>query len=253
MTLYLDSSVTKIKGVGTKYAETFKKNRISTVFDLLLHFPALYIDFSRPASRVQPGIKALYHAEILDSRLSRLYRKRLSILNVNARVGNDPVQLVFFNKHYLEGLFKKKPSPENKEKLEIFIYGTFEVRGNCLQANTPLVFTDPGTEPVIPLYDKIGTIKSGTIKKIIIHCFKDLRDSFEFLPPVIIERYRFPGIVEGLKAIHLPNSYNPEHLQQSKKRFIYGEFFLFQLELQYIRNSFKRVPRINHYKINKDL
>jgi ATP-dependent DNA helicase RecG len=253
LTLYLDSPVTKIKGVGTKYAEIFNKNRISTVFDLLLHFPALYIDFSRPAARVQPGIKALYRAEILNSRLSRLYRKRLSVLNVNARVGSDPVQLVFFNKHYLEELFKTSPAPEGKENREIFIYGTFEIRGNSLQANTPLVFTDPGAEPVSPLYDKIGPIKSGTLKKIISHCFMELRDSFEFLPPAIIEQYRFPGIVEGLKTVHFPASYNPEHIRQLKQRFIYGEFLFFQLELQYIRNFFKRVPRINHYEISEDL
>lgn len=244
MTLRLDSPVKNIKGVGAKYAEIFAKNDISTAFDLLLHFPVLYIDFSRPAARVEIGVKNLYVIEILNVNLSRLFGRKLSILKVNARVGTDNVQVVFFNKHYMADFLKA-----NKK---VYIYGTFEMRDNTLQANTPLMFTDPGEEPVIPLYDKIGTIKSGMLKKIFTRCFEDLRDRFEFLPPQILEKYGFPTIVEGLKAIHFPLKVDPEHLRQLKRRFIYGEFLFFQLELQYIRSFFKRVPRINRYNIDEN-
>jgi len=241
--LRLDSPVKTIKGVGAKYAEIFKKNGFSTVFDLLLHFPVLYIDFSRPASRVEIGVKNLYLTEILNFSLSRLYGRKLSILKVNARVGKDNVQVVFFNKHYMADFLKANQ--------KVYIYGTFEMRNNTCQANTPLLFTDPGEEPVIPLYDKIGTVKSGMLKKIFTRCFEDLRDRFEFLPPQILEKYGFPTMVEGLKAIHFPSKVDPEELYRLKRRFIYGEFLFFQLELQYIRGVFKRVPRINRYAIDE--
>lgn len=247
MTLRLDSPVNNVKGVGAKYLQIFKKNGIFTVFDLLLHFPLLYIDFSKKAPKVEIGIKNLYLIEILNFSLSHNYPRRLSILKVNARVGTDNVQIVFFNKHYLKDFFK-----ENINK-KVYIYGTFEIRNNTCQANTPIVFFDPNIEPVFPLYNKINTIKSGTLKKITGNCFDELRDTYEFLPSWILEHYAFPGIVEALKHIHFPQSYIPQQVRQQKQRFIYSEFLFFQLELQYIRNFFKKVPRFNQYEINREL
>jgi ATP-dependent DNA helicase RecG len=246
LTLRLDSPVNNVKGVGAKYLHIFEKNGISTVFDLLLHFPVLYIDFSKVAAKVEMGIKKLYLIEILNFSLSHNYRRRLSILKVNARVGMDRVQVVFFNKHYLNDFFKK-----NKN---VYIYGTFEIRNNTCQANTPIVFMDPHIEPVIPLYNKISTIKSGTLKKIIKNCFDELQDkgTFEFLPSWILEHYGFPGIVEAFKHIHFPQSDMSQQVQQQKQRFIYSEFLFFQLELQYIRNFFKKVPRFNQYEIDRE-
>ena len=183
MTLRLDSPVNNVKGVGAKYLQIFKKNCIVTVFDLLIHFPLLYIDFSKATPKVEIGIKNLYLSEILNFSLSHNYPRRLSVLKVNARVGGDNVQIVFFNKHYLKDFFK-----ENINK-KVYIYGTFEIRNNICRANTPIVFMDPNIEPVFPLYNKISTIKSGTLKKITRNCFDELRDDFEFLPAWILEQY----------------------------------------------------------------
>lgn len=247
MALQLHSSVNQIKGVGDKYLQIFNKNGISIVFDLLLHFPALYIDFSQAADGVEIGVKKLYRVEVINSNLSRHFGRRLSILKVNAHIGTAKVQVVFFNKHYLADFFK--------EHKQAYIYGTFEMRDKTCQANTPLVFSliDPEREPLIPLYDKIGAMKSGILKKIIVNALRELQDSFEPLPQQIRGKYAFPGIVEALKAIHFPGSYEPGQVRKMKQRFIYSEFLLFQLELQYIRNFFKKVPRIHRYQIDENL
>ena len=247
MALQLHSPVNQIKGVGDKYLQIFNKNGISIVFDLLLHFPALYIDFSQAAAGVEMGVKKLYRMEVINSNLSRHFGRRLSILKVNAHIGTDKVQVVFFNKHYLADFFK--------EHKQAYIYGTFEMRDKTCQANTPLVFslTDPGQEPATPLYDKIGALKSGVLKKIIANALRELQDPFEPLPRHILEQYTFPGIAAALKAIHFPGHYEPGQVQKLKQRFIYSEFLLFQLELQYIRNFFKKVPRMHRYKIDENL
>jgi RecG-like helicase len=124
--------------VGARYLEIFKKNGIAAVFDLLLYFPVLYIDFSRAVEQVETGVKNLYLVEVLSAGLSRLYHRRLSILTVNARVGAEKVRVVFFNKPYLEDFFK-----ENINK-KVYIYGAFELRSNACQANTPLRSYDQG-------------------------------------------------------------------------------------------------------------
>ncbi|MDQ1354040.1 MAG: ATP-dependent helicase RecG [Acidobacteriota bacterium] len=247
MALQLHSPINQIKGVGDKYLQIFNKYGVTTVFDLLLHFPALYIDFSQADARVEIGVKKLYRIEIINANLSRHFGRRLSILKVNALVGTDKVQAVFFNKHYLVDFFK--------EHKQLYIYGTFEMRDKTCQVNTPLVFSlsDAEQEPVIPLYDKIGALKSGVLKKIIVNALGELKDPFEPLPQQIREKYAFPTIAAALQAIHFPRQYEPDMVRKTKQRFIYSEFLLFQLELQYIRNFFKKVPRLHHYKIDENL
>ncbi|UCH95107.1 MAG: ATP-dependent DNA helicase RecG [Candidatus Aminicenantes bacterium] len=243
MNLKLHSPINHVKGVGAKYLQIFQKNGISTVLDLLVHFPLHYIDFSKPAAQIQIGKKSLYFIEIIGWNLSRLYGRRLSILRVKARLGQQPVFIVFFNKPYLADFFKT-----NKNA---YIYGQFETRNNTWQANTPLVFnsTDVSPQQVVPLYEKISTIKSGILKKLIKTALDDLEDDFECLPVMSLEKYSFSSIAAALKSIHIPLKYIPGEIHRLKKRFIYSEFLFFQLELQYIRNFFRRVRRIHHYTI----
>ncbi len=245
MAIRLHSSVSTVKGVGDQSRKALGKYGIETVLDLLYHFPLLYIDFQQPAPRVALGEKKLYRVEVLDFNVTRAFRRRnLSILRVSAEVAGEPVQLVFFNQSYL--------ADKLAEISQIYIYGTFEIQKGVRQANTPMVFTAVPEEPVIPLYGKLGTLKTGKLRNIIRQALDTLDDDYETLPRDILKRYGFPPMVEALAAIHFPQGYDPEELHRLKKRFIYNEFFFFQLELQYIRRFFKTVPRVRQYSIGEE-
>jgi ATP-dependent DNA helicase RecG len=247
LNLKLNSTVNQVKGVGSKYLQIFQKNGILTVLDLLFHFPIHYIDFSNAANHIEPGKKNLYFIEIMGWNLSRRFGRRPSLLRVKARVGQQPVFIVFFNKPYLADFFKANKSA--------YIYGYFEIKNNTWQSNTPLVLSadQKDQQHAIPLYAKISTIKSGTIKKLTKTALDSLEDDSEHLPPMSLKKNMFPGIVDALKRIHFPERYIPKEIDRSKKRFIYSEFFFFQLELQYIRDFFRRVHRTNHYSITPEL
>lgn len=247
MNLKLNSTVNQVKGVGSRYLQIFQKNGILTILDLLFHFPIHYIDFSNVANQIEVGKKNLYFIEIIGWNLSRRFGRRPSLLRVKARVGQQPVFIVFFNKPYLADFFKANKSA--------YIYGHFELKNNTWQSNTPLVLTadQKDQQHAIPLYAKISTIKSGTLKKLMKTALDSLEDDFEHLPPMSIEKYTFPGIAAALQRIHFPERYNPDEIEVLKKRFIYSEFLFFQLELQYIRDFFRRVRRTNHYTITSEL
>jgi len=259
MTLKLDSPVTGVKGVGAKYAEIFRKNNIVSVLDLLLRFPVLYVDFSKPASILEWGIKQLYRVEILGTSLSRRFKYRgFSILRVRAKMGQETISLVFFNKPYLEEFFKTNKCAyiygEPEKKNEGNTNGTGEKKDISIwNFNNPVVFTEGNQESVVPAYGKISTIKSGQLKNIMESALENLEDDYECLPALCLEKYGFPGIVDCLKEIHSPSAFIPEVIDNLKKRFIYSEFLFFQLELQFIRDFFKRVPRVNNYKIIPDI
>jgi ATP-dependent DNA helicase RecG len=247
LNLKLNSTVNQVKGIGSKYLQIFQKNGILTVLDLLLYFPVHYIDFSNVADQIEVGKKNLYFIEITGWNLSRRFGRQPSLLRVKARVGQQPVSIVFFNKPYLVDFFKA-----NKNA---YIYGHFEIKNNTWQSNTPLVLTaeEKDEQHTIPLYAKISTIKSGTLKKLMKTALDSLEDDFEHLPTMSLEKHKFPGIAAALNGIHFPKRYLPEEIDGLKKRFVYSEFLFFQLELQYIRNFFRRVRRTNHYSITPEL
>lgn len=243
MGLKLATPVQEIKGVGARYCQAFEKSRISTVFDLLLHFPVLYIDFANPSHQLEAGKNNLYFITVDRWAIAQRnrYRKRFSILRVYARIGDEPVLVVFFNKHYLEDIFKDHKS--------VYIYGQPELNDKSWQISNPLLYTEEESrsQPVLPFYNKIARVKSGVIKRLIATALSQLDDDYEPLPRFSLETHGFPSITDTLRHIHFPEQYTSREIEMLKKRFIYREFLFFQLELQFIRNFFKRVPRVNHH------
>jgi ATP-dependent DNA helicase RecG len=245
----LSSSIADVKGVGKKYLEVLHKNNIIAVFDFLLHFPVYYIDFNNVSPALELGAKRLYHIEVLNWSVSRPYRRRLSVIRVNAKIipNEQKVSLIFFNQHYLADFFKVNKTA--------YIFGQFEEKKGSIQANTPVLYSQEDKEKqlVVPVYTRINTIKSGKIKGLLKNIFERLDDQNENLPETVLKKYSFPSVVEALKEIHFPLHYSPQTIDQLKKRFVYSEFFYFQLELQFIRNQFKEVPRVHHYELTPDI
>lgn len=243
--LTLHSPIEDVKGVGPKYSQQFNKHRIFSVLDYLLHFPVSYIDFSQVSDAVETGVTKLYRIEILNWNISRNFRRRLTILRAKVRIGNDTYAVVFFNKHYLADFFK--------EHKTAYIYGHFEPVKHVLQANTPMLFSEQEREklPVEPVYQRIGTVKSGKLKLLAKTIFENLapgHDMFENLPAYCLSQRSFPPAADALQQIHFPEQYDPDSIELLKARFVYSEFFFFQLELQYVRQVFTSVPRHHRYK-----
>ena len=94
MSIQLIHPIQSVKGVGEKFREIFARNGILTVMDLLMHFPANYIDISNVQDTLIYGEKRLFAVTAGSVRLSRNFKKRLSTLRVNARLGNQDVMIV---------------------------------------------------------------------------------------------------------------------------------------------------------------
>ncbi len=241
MPLKLDSPVEQIKGVGKRTAQVLARQGIRTVFDLLLHFPVYYIDFGKIDHAIGEEEK-LYRVDIVNFRLSRNYKKRLSILRVKTGLAGQDVMLVFFNRPYLYDFFK--------ENRQVYFFGKIDSRDGILQAVNPRIFTDIEERKVMPVYPGISTLKSGTIRKLVAAIFDDFADPYEPLPAPILARHAFPGIAAALQNIHLPPACDETAIDRLKKRFIYSEFLFFQLELQTLRRHFRRVHRLHAYPID---
>lgn len=242
MILKLNSPVEKVKGVGKSYVRKLTDQGFVNVLDLLLHFPVHYIDFTCCNKTINRGKEGLYRIDVKSVRISRNYKKRISVVRVYGQFFQENIQVIFFNQPYLLDFFRKHK--------KIWIYGKFDKRENIFQMINPKIFTDSSDRTVLPVYRFIGSLKSGHLRRLIENIFTALQDDFEILPRYLIEKYGFISIQDTLRQIHCPEKYSEKRIDHMKKRFVFTEFLLFHLELQKIRSVFRKVKRIHRYGFN---
>ncbi len=226
----------KIKGVGKKYLEIFSRYAIDSVYDLLTHFPDYYIDTATTDNIIEPGIKKIYTLNIKKTNLYRNYRKRLTIINISGNIGEDDVDVIIFNKPYLFRSLKESDS--------IKIFGKIVSVGIGNRMENPRIIDSD--KRIIPVYKNIGSIKGGTLRNIIENILSKTDQDEDVLPQRILNRYNNIKFWDLIREIHSPKLI-PEKPEELKKRFIYTEFLLFQLEIAFIRKKSGKVKRGNKF------
>ena len=240
MTITQNTPVEEIKGIGPGYASILRRRGITTAGELLLYFPEAYLDLTRVEKDPLPGREGLYAFSVGRARVSRNFKKRSALLAAEGQIGGRPVALVFFNQPYLlERLRRDEP---------VYVYGRIEEREGRWQMVNPLLVPENRPGGILPRYRPLGTLKAGTLRKIIAGALARWLDEGEILPEALLRRHGFPGTAEALRAIHLPESLDGETIEKMKERFIYAEFLFFQLELQFIRDRFRNRRRVRRYR-----
>jgi ATP-dependent DNA helicase RecG len=237
--LQLQSPVGHVKGIGEKYIQILNQQGIFTVSDLLLHFPVFYIDFSSGASELIPGEEGLFRIDVKGVRLTRNFKKRVSLVKVDGFFKHQQIRVAFFNQPYLVEFFRAHD--------RVWLHGKVEIRDQIYQFVNPAFFPDLDEKNVVSVYRKISRMKPGHVRRVIENIFMQFEDDYENLPNHIIKKYGFNTISGSFREIHVPEIFDDNQIETQKKRFAYTEFLLFELELQKIRSFFSRVSRIHEY------
>ncbi len=242
MTITQATPVEELKGIGPSYGAVLHRRGITTAGDLLLHFPETYLDLTRVEKVPLPGRECLYAFTVGRARVSRNFKKRSSLLTVQGEIGGQPLTLVIFNQPYLL---------EALRRLAVaFVYGRIEEREGRWQMVNPLLVPENRPGGILPRYRPLGTLKAGTLRKVIAGALTSWRDGNDMLPEAVLRRHGFPNRAEALRAIHRPAVLDAAVIEKMKERFIYGEFLFFQLELQFIRDHFHNRRRVHRYRFS---
>ncbi|MCU0236132.1 MAG: ATP-dependent DNA helicase RecG [Acidobacteria bacterium] len=245
MTITQDTPVEALKGIGPGFAAVLRRRGIATAGDLLLQFPESYLDLSRAWAAIDPAEDRLYAVRVGRARVSRNFRKRSSLLSAECLLGGEKVTLVFFNQPYLLDALHGADTA--------FVYGRIEERQGRWQMVNPLLV--PGNRPggILPRYRPLGTLKAGTLRKVIAAALAGWQDGEDPLPEALRRRHGYPSPGEALRAIHQPVDPDREKIDALKERFIYAELLFFQLELQSVRAAFRGRRRRHRYRFNDAL
>ncbi len=234
-----------IKSIGPKRAQLFKKMGISTVGDLLYHFPREYDDRSKSVFIMEcaDGEQATIRGIVLGAE-ERRPRRGLVITRIYLNDGNTRFVAVWYNQPYIKRQFPvgagailtgKVRYYQNEVQLQVSDYEVV--------ISNKLNFTGSIT-PIYPLTEGITQrITRAAVKKALDEWGNKIR---EFIPDKILSKYILPEIGPALYAMHFPGSF--KELKMARRRFIFEEFFLHQIVLSIMRRKSRSLPKAHKYR-----
>ena len=233
-----DGPVSSLNGVGRVRAEKLAKLGISTVGELLRHYPRAY--------EYRGGVKPL--AAAIDGEVGAFVVTVASEPTVRRSAGNMLVvkflcydetrncTLVFFNNQYIASTL----STGHRYR----VYGKVKRSGKFIDIASPVVeaYSD-SLLPLFPVYRATEGFPTQQIQKLIQGVMANiLREAVKDpLPCEVLESEGLMPLYDALCAIHAPR--DMAQLNRARKRLMFEEIFLFVLRARGIGER-DRVPGI---------
>ncbi len=254
--LSLNSDVSEINGIGKVNKENLNKLGIFDIKDLINYFPRTYLDYTNKEKIINLKPDNLYTCTANIKRFYMYKSKKNNNLSVMNLVVYDNTSSIKITKFFLGrrySSFSFFSSQKKKYKLGIKI----AISGKVKLTEYGRSFVDPQIEilnnnedinftgkilPIYSLSDSLSNISFIKILKKVLFCTKDFPD---ILNSKQLNSLSLLSLNESLVNIHLPIS--KEYLQLSKKRLVFDELLLLQLNfLIKRRNRNKKVVKSNN-------
>jgi len=255
--LSLKSDVSKIDGIGKVNKEILNKLGIFYIKDLINYFPRTYLDYSNKEKIINLKPDNLYTCTAYIKRFYMYKSKKNNNLSIMNLVVYDNTSSIKITKFFLGKRFRSFTffsSQKEKYKLGIKI----AISGKVKKTEYGRSFVDPQIEilnnkedinftgkilPVYSLTDSLSNMSFIKIIKKVLFCTKNYPD---ILNNKQLNSLSLLSISESLVNIHLPVS--QEFLQLSKKRLVFNELLLLQLNFLLKRiNRNKKIVNSNNY------
>lgn len=231
------SSITSLKGIGEKTKELFAKMGVYTVGDILLHFPRTYIRYPKmePIDEIS-SLTEENHAIVAQVRTSPVVkstrRMQLTLLTIGS-VGHK-MQLIWYRQPYIRNNLKAN-------QYYVF-YGKVTIKEGKYVMEQPVIYEPQAytqmEDMLFPVYSLTGGVSNNLMIKTIRQALAEKDMLYDYLPTDVREKYALCEYNYAIKQIHFPDSFDT--LIEARKRFVFDEFFLFILGMQYQKEQKKR-------------
>ncbi len=228
MTDNLRHDVQFLKGVGPTKARLLLKLGISTIGDLLFHFPRSYDDLGdvRPITSLAPGELQTVHGEVVEINGKRLPDGRSIVEVVIADESGNVIAGTWFNQayaakdyHYGQRLaFSGKPK---------WFRDHWQMNTPRVQAFEEVTEKESRIVPVYPLTDGLRPEQMRSMLETAVSEYAG--ELPEILPQSIRARRQLPEATQAMRDIHFPETLPAAHA--ARRRFAFEELLVLQLAL----------------------
>jgi ATP-dependent DNA helicase RecG len=221
----LEAPVTNLPGISTAYASRLKRLGITTVGDLLHHFPYRYDDYRtlKPINQLEYGEETTIVGTIWETR-TRQTRGGGAIVTSVIADASGTIEAVWFNQPYLTGQLRSGRRIVLSGKVDEYL--------------GRLTMTSPTWEPLdrelihtgrlVPIYPLTQGISARWLRRLIKRAtdywVPRLRDP---LPSAVRERAALMDLPTAMRQIHFPD--DQKAAQEARRRLSFDEFLLIQL------------------------
>lgn len=231
--MFMDNSISTLKGVGPKRVEQFERLDVHTVDDLLHYYPRTYQDWSSPV--------AIFGAELSEEKVCIRATVRSAPTRFRARSG-----ITVFECHVFDAtgsmkvlLFNNKyAAAKLQQGKEFLFYGKVTLDGNLREMLSPDMEQVGEKSRIRPVYRTTKNMSSKYIEGCVEKALSQY-GSFaeESLPYDLREQYGLLSLKEALQEIHFPSSM--ERMSAARRRFIFEELLDLQLGMCMLREGNK--------------
>ena len=217
MNTKLYSDIKYLKGVGPKRAEYYQRLGVSTVADLLNHYPRSYMDFS---SSVSINDAVLNENNIIKGRIVKRLavariRKGMTIYKAVMTDDESDITIVIYNSEFA---FNKLI-----EGREYLLYG--KVTGNLVrkEISSPIILDADTADKILPVYPLTEGLTQSLLRTTVQNALKYLDgEIYETIPKEIAARRGLCSLNFALENIHFPKDFLS--LSIAKNRLVFDEF-----------------------------
>lgn len=223
----LTKPVSTIKGIGEETAEALADMNILSVKDMLEYFPYRYEDYRlRDLAEVKHDERVTVEGKIHSEPVLMYFGRKRSRLTIRILVERYLIQAVLFNQPYI------------KNKLVIneivTVSGKWDQHRQTITVNEIHVGIQKSSKDFEPVYAVKGKMTVKGIRRFIKLAFTQYGQCIEEnLPVKYVNSYKLMDRKHALKTLHFPT--NEHELKQARRRFVFEEFFYFQLKMQALR------------------
>lgn len=219
----LHTDIRFVKGIGEKRAQLLGKLGITTLQDLICHYPRSYEDRSnfRDIASLTPEETVCIKAFVtVAPTLTRMRNGKPCVsLTISDETGS--LQVTFFNNPYV--------------KQQIFLGNEYHFYGKIYQSTYHLSMINPAFEArhkagiitgrIVPVYPSATGISQTFLMTVIQSSLTALNGNYpNILPDAVCKRHALVPVDEAFQNIHAPESI--EKLNAARKRLIFEELFV---------------------------
>lgn len=211
---------------------------LSTIEDLLYHFPTRYIQSSQTKriSDLDKGDTAALFGKVSGLKTSKAYHKKIPMAEAMLEDDTGKIKIIWFHQAYLAKMLEDGATVRVEGKVsgsDKKLYLSNPKIENVTGLKIGLFRDEDGPHTLYPVYPETRGVTSNwlyhNIQKILTS--RDFLESMQDpIPENILKDYSLPRLKAALIYIHTPQKLSDA--EAARKRFAFQEIFFIQLERQ---------------------